>query len=171
MSGQDWFPTLIAAAGNPNITQELLAGKQLGGKTYKVHLDGYDQLPMLTGTGQSARREIFYFDEADLGAVRIDDFKYTFIDQPEGWFGPKVKVNWPVLVNLRLDPFERSCNGQSPPYIYDFFAHEFWRFTYVQEEVAKLAATAIDFPPMQAPASFNLDEVKKKIEARSKLTA
>jgi arylsulfatase len=172
MSGQDWFLTLVAAAGNPNIKQELLAGKQLGSKTYKVHLDGYDQLPMLTGKGESARHEIFYFDEADLGAVRIDDYKYVFLDQPDGvdsgWLGPKVKLNVPKLFNLRLDPFERSSMRHSPVGMYHFFIHEFWRFVYVQKEVAKLAMTAIDYPPMQSPASFNLDEVKKKVEAAIK---
>jgi len=164
MSGLDWFPTLVAAAGNPNIAQELLAGKQLGGKTYKVHLDGYNQLPMLTGTGKSARREIFYFDEAELGAVRIDDYKYVFIDQPGGWFGPKVKLNAPQMYNLRLDPFERSDYTKSPS-IMAFWAREIWRFVYVQQEVAKLAKTALEFPPMQKAASFNLDAIKERIEA------
>ena len=77
MSSQDWFPTLLAAAGNPNIKQELLKGKRLGDKTFQVHLDGYDQTAMLTGKGESARHEIFYFSEAELGAVRIDDYKYS----------------------------------------------------------------------------------------------
>ncbi|MGZ3497192.1 MAG: arylsulfatase [Vulcanimicrobiaceae bacterium] len=164
MSAQDWFPTLVAAAGNPNIVQELAGGKQLGGTTYKVHLDGYNQLPMLTGKGPSARHEFFYFDEANLGAVRIDDYKYVFIDQPQGWFGPKVKLNFPSLYNLRLDPFERSGPQNSPPSMMDFFAHEFWRFVYVQQEVAKLAKTAMDYPPMQKPASFNLEAVKAQID-------
>jgi len=165
MASLDWFPTLLAAAGNPNIAKELLAGKQLGGTTYNVHLDGYNQLPLLTGKGPSARNEFFYFDEANLGAIRFGDYKATFIDQPAGWFGPKVRVNFPILVNLRLDPFERSCGGASPPYMMDFFAHEFWRFVYVQQLVGKLAATAVKYPPMQEPASFNLDAVKAKIEA------
>ncbi|HEV7180486.1 MAG TPA: arylsulfatase, partial [Candidatus Baltobacteraceae bacterium] len=164
MSSQDWFPTLVAAAGDPNITQELLDGKQLDAKTYKVHLDGYNQLPMLTGKGPSARHEFFYFDEASLGAVRIDDYKYVFISQPEGWFGPKEKANFPMIFNLRLDPFERSDARNSPPSLMNFFAHEFWRFVYVQQEVGKLAKTAIDFPPMQKPASFNLEAVKAAIE-------
>ena len=76
MSGLDFFPTLVAAAGDPNIKDELLKGKQLGDTTYKVHLDGYDQLDVLTGKGPSNRHEIFYFAEGTLGAVRIDDWKY-----------------------------------------------------------------------------------------------
>ncbi len=108
MSGLDWFPTLVAAAGNPNIADELKKGKQLGDRTYKVYLDGYNQMDLLTGTGKSKRNEIFYFAETTLGAVRIGDYKYRFIDQPGGWLGGTVKVDWPILVNLRLDPFERT---------------------------------------------------------------
>src|SRR5207344_1613925 len=81
-SGLDWFPTFVAAAGDPNIADELKAGKDLGGTTYKVHLDGYNQLDMLTGNGPSKRHEIFYFAEGTLGAVRLNDYKYRFIDQP-----------------------------------------------------------------------------------------
>ena len=80
VSGLDWFPTFVAAAGNPNIKEELLRGKELGGRTYKVHLDGYNQLPLVSGAGPSARREIFYFAESTLGAVRIGDYKYRFIE-------------------------------------------------------------------------------------------
>ena len=82
-SGMDWFPTFVTAAGN-NITNELLKGKPIDGTTYKVHLDGYDQTPLITGKGPSNRHEIFYFTEGTLAAVRVDDFKYRFIDQPGG---------------------------------------------------------------------------------------
>jgi arylsulfatase len=168
MSGLDWFPTLVAAAGNPNVTQELLAGRDLGGQTYKVHLDGYNQLPMLTGQGPSARHEIFYFTEGTLSAVRIDDFKYRFTDQPDGWLGGTIKVDWPIIVNLRLDPFERmglpkGANGSLA--FYNWFLNEFWRFVFVQQEVAKEAETFIQFPPMQRGASFNMEAVKAQIEA------
>ena len=76
--GLDWFPTLLAAAGNPNITDQLLKGVKLGDRTYKNHLDGYNQMDLLTGKGPSKRREVFYFGGANLGAVRIDNFKFTF---------------------------------------------------------------------------------------------
>ena len=170
MSGMDWFPTFVAAAGNPNITQELLKGKQLGDTTYKVHLDGYDQTPMITGKGPSNRHEIFYFGESALGAVRIDDYKYRFIDQPGGWMGAKVPVDVPILTNLRLDPFERmgwpeNQAAQGSQQYFDWFKFQFWRFVFVQQQVAKLAETAIEFPPMQKGASFNLDSVKAKIAA------
>ena len=112
ISGLDWFPTFVAAAGNPNIKEELLKGKKIGDRTYKNHLDSYNQLDMITGKGPSARHEIFYFGESTLGAVRIDDFKYRFIDQPNGWLGGKVQVDVPTLTNLRLDPFERTGHGR-----------------------------------------------------------
>ena len=108
ISGLDWFPTFLAAAGNPNIADELLKGKQIGDRTYKDHLDGYNQMDMITGKGPSNRHEIFYFGESTLGAVRIDDYKYRFIDQPGGWLGDKTQVDVPYLTNLRLDPFERT---------------------------------------------------------------
>jgi arylsulfatase A-like enzyme len=171
MSGLDWFPTLVAAAGNPNIVEELKKGKQLGDATYKVHLDGYDQMNLITGKGPSARHEILYFTESTLSAVRIDDYKYRFTDQPGGWLGGTVKVDWPILTNLRLDPFERTGlpNGDKGSLaFYNWFAYEFWRFVNVQQEVAKLAQTAIDFPPMQKGASFNLEAVKAQIEAAIK---
>ena len=117
VSGLDWFPTLVSAAGNPNIVEELKKGKQIGDRTYKVHLDGYDQTDLFTGKGKSKRSEIFYFAETTLGAVRINDFKYRFIDQPQGWLGATVKVDWPILVNLRLDPFERTGISGSLAYL------------------------------------------------------
>ena len=173
VSGLDWFPTFVAAAGNPNIGQELKRGKQLGGTTYKVHLDGYDQTDLITGRGPSKRHEIFYFTESTLSAARIDDFKYRFTDQPGGWLGATVKVDWPILTNLRLDPFERTgmFNGKDNGSLayYNWFVFEFWRFTLVQQEIAKAAKSFIEFPPMQKGASFNLealkDELTKKIEA------
>jgi len=169
MSGLDWFPTFVAAAGNPNIAAELKQGKQLGDRSYKVYLDGYNQMDMLTGAGKSKRNEIFYFAETTLGAVRINDYKYRFIDQPNGWLGGTVKVDWPILVNLRLDPFERTGISGSLAY-YNWFVYEFWRFVFVKQEVGKYAQTFIEFSPMQKGASFNLErlkeELEKKMEAR-----
>jgi arylsulfatase A-like enzyme len=168
ISGLDWFPTFVAAAGNPNIAAELKQGKKIGDTTYKVYLDGYDQTDMITGKGPSNRHELWYFGESELGAVRIDDFKYRFIDQPAGWLGEKTKPDVPYLINLRLDPFERtgwpdSGTKYGAQEYFDWFKYEFWRFVFVQQQVEKLAMTAIEFPPMQKGASFNLDAVKAKI--------
>jgi len=164
MSGLDWFPTLVAAAGyKGDVAADLKKGKTLNGRQYKVHLDGYNQMDMLTNGAKSTRNELWYFTESTLAAARIGDYKYVFIDQPDGWFGPKVHLDWPGIYNLRLDPFEKMNLGQSL-FAADWWAFEFWRFVFVQQEVAKLAQTALEFPPMQPGASFNLSAVKAKIE-------
>ena len=167
ISGLDWFPTLLAAAGNANITNELLKGKQVGDQTYKVHLDGYDQTALITGKGPSTREEIFYFTESTLSAVRINDYKYRFTDQPNGWLGATVKVDWPILTNLRLDPFERmgmpsGANGSLA--FYNWFWYEIWRFQFVLRRVEQLAQTAIEYPPMQIGANMKLEEIKAQIQ-------
>jgi arylsulfatase A-like enzyme len=169
MSGLDWFPTLVAAAGDPNIRDELLKGKQLGDRSYKVCLDGYNQMDLITAQGPSKRHEIFYFTEGTLSAVRVNDFKYRFTDQPNGWLGATEKVDWPILTNLRLDPYERlgMSDGHSGSMaFYDWFKTEFWRFVFVQDVVTKAAQTFIEYPPMQKGASFNLEAVKAMIQQK-----
>ena len=135
--------------------------------TYNVHLDGYDQKNMITGKGPSNRHEIWYFAESTLGAARVDDYKYTFKEQPGGWIGDTVTLGAPTVVNLRLDPFERSAwaKGNVGSYEYmEWYKYEFWRFVLVQQKVEELAKTAIDFPPLQRGASFGLSAVKAQIE-------
>ena len=91
------------------------------------------------------------------------DYKYRFIDQPTGWLGGTVKVDWPLLTNIRLDPFERT--GLTGSLMYGtWYAYEFWRYVFVQQEVARAAQTFIDFPPMQKGASFNLESVKEQVQ-------
>jgi arylsulfatase A-like enzyme len=171
-SGLDWFPTLLAAAGNPNITEQLLKGVKLGDRTYKNHLDGYNQMALLEGSGSSARHELFYFGGPALGAVRVGDMKFIFFQQDGGWPGPKVQTDMPILVNLRMDPFERTpmLLGQTSAtgawgYGNEFFGREAWRFVEAQQVVMKLGETAVEFPPMQDPASFSLEAVKEQIKA------
>jgi len=170
-SGLDWYPTFLAAAGNPNITKQLLEGVKLGDRTFKNHLDGYDQTAAITGKGPSARHEIFYLGESTVGAVRIDDYKFRFIDQPHGWLGEKTHPDVPYITNLRLDPFERTgwpSNGtkDGAQQYFDWFKFQFWRFVFVQEVVAKELQTFLEFPPMQRGASFNLDAVKAEMGKR-----
>ena len=128
-------------------------------KTYRVWTEG-------------RLEQIFYFAEGTLGAVRLDDWKFRLIDQPEGWLGGTVKPDMPLLTNLRLDPFERmgfiKGNTGSFQFLGDFYVHEFWRFVFLQQKVGEYAQTFIDFPPMQRGASFNLEAVKAEIEARVK---
>src|SRR5579864_9263598 len=172
MSGLDWLPTFVSLAGNPNITQQLLKGVKIGDRTYKNHLDGYDQTAMLTGKGPSNRHEIFYLGESTIGAVRIDDYKYRFIDQPQGWLGVKNHPDVPVIVNLRLDPFEKMAfpedmtrNG-SLMFFGDWYMYQFWRFVFVQQVMGKEIQTFLEFPPMQRGASFNLDALKAEMGKR-----
>jgi arylsulfatase len=170
-SGLDWLPTFVAAAGNPNITEELLKGKTIGDRTYRNHLDGYNQLDAITGKGPSARHEIFYLGESTVGAVRIDDYKFRFIDQPAGWLGEKTHPDVPYITNLRLDPFERTGwpgNGtkDGAQQYFDWFKYQFWRFVFVQDVVGKELQSFLDYPPMQKGASFNLDAVKAEMSKR-----
>ncbi len=170
-SGLDWLPTFVAAAGNPNVTEELLKGKPIGDRTYKNHLDGYNQMAAITGKGPSARHEIFYLGESTVGAVRIDDYKFRFIDQPQGWLGEKTHPDVPYITNLRLDPFERTgwpSNGtkDGAQQYFDWFKYQFWRFVFVQQVMAKEIQTFLDYPPMQRGASFNLDAIKAEMAKR-----
>jgi arylsulfatase len=170
-SGLDWLPTFVAAAGNPNITEELLKGKTIGDRTYRNHLDGYNQMAAITGKGPSARHEIFYLGESTVGAVRIDDYKFRFIDQPEGWVGSKTHPDVPYITNLRLDPFERTgwptdgTRDGSQQY-FDWFKYQFWRFVFVQQKIGEAIQTFIDYPPMQRGARFNLDAVKAEMQKK-----
>jgi arylsulfatase A-like enzyme len=172
MSGLDWLPTFAAIAGNPNVTQDLLKGVKFGDRTYKNHLDGYDQTAMLTGKGPSNRHEIFYLGESTIGAVRIDDYKYRFIDQPQGWLGVKNHPDVPTIINLRLDPYEKMAfpedmtkNG-SLMFFGDWYMYQFWRFVFVQQMMGKEIQTFLEFPPMQRGASFNLDALKAEMAAK-----
>jgi arylsulfatase len=172
MSGLDWLPTFASMAGNPNITDQLLKGVKLGDRTYKNHLDGYDQTAMLTGKGPSNRHEIFYLGESTVGAVRIDDYKYRFIDQPQGWLGVKNHPDVPTITNLLLDPYERmgfpedmTKNG-SLLFMGDWYMYQFWRFVFVQQVMGKEIQTFLEFPPMQRGASFNLDAIKAEMAAK-----
>jgi arylsulfatase len=175
-SGMDWLPTFVAAAGNPNITEELLKGKSIGDRTYKNHLDGYNQMAAITGKGPSARHEIFYLGESTIGAVRIDDYKYRFIDQPNGWLGEKTHPDVPYITNLRLDPFERTGwpnNGtkDGAQQYFDWFKYQFWRFVFVQQLMAQEIQTFLDYPPMQRGASFNLDALKAEMSRKMEAAA
>jgi len=169
VSGLDWFPTLVAAAGNPNITNELLEGKQLGERSFKVHLDGYDQTDLIEGQGPSKRHEVWHFAQTHLGALRYDNYKYQFITQPQGWIGPIVHPAMPILTNLRQNSFERmnwpnnGFSGGSIAY-WDVFKHEMWRFQIPGKVIAEYLPTLIKYPPMQTGASFDVDDLKEKVQ-------
>lgn len=167
VSLQDWLPTLLAAAGEPEIKQKLLTGHQAGGRSYRVHLDGYNQLPLLTGAGPGARQEMFYFtDDGDLAALRHGNWKVHFMIQENHGFGVWERgftpLRLPMLFNLRSDPYERATES---------FEHNRWRveraFALVpaQAFVGRFLATFRDFPPRQAPGSFSLGDAMARLRA------
>jgi arylsulfatase len=169
ISHMDWLPTLLAAAGEPEIKEKLLKGHQVGAKTFKVHLDGYNQLPYLTGeTDKGPRDEFFYFsDDGDLLAMRYDNWKMVFMEQRvEGtcqiWAEPFVTLRVPGIFNLRTDPFE-FAHTTSNTYWDWMFDHVFLLVP-AQHIVARFLATFKDFPPRQKAASFTVDQVMEKLK-------
>lgn len=162
----DWMPTLMAAAGVPDVKEKLLTGYTAGEKTYKVHLDGYNMLPLLTGqTTENPRKEFFYFnDDAQLTALRYDNWKIVFMEQRmKGtmaiWAEPFVTLRLPKIFNLRTDPYERA-DITSNTY-YDWLIDRSYLLLATQPYVAKFIGTFKDYPPRQSAASFNLDDVIK----------
>jgi len=169
VSGLDWFPTLLAAAGNPNIRDQLLQGTSVGGKTFKVHLDGYNQLPYLTGQQpRSARNEFYYFnDDGNLVAYRYNDWKIVFCEQrkPGGfevWANPFTCLRAPKVFNLRMDPMERA-DIVSDQY-YDWLAKNAYLIQYGVWRVAPFLGTFKEYPPSQRSASFSIDQMIDKLE-------
>src|SRR5216684_4870355 len=170
ISGLDWLPTLMAAAGDPDIKDKLLKGHQAGSKTFKVHLDGYNQLPYLTGQQErSARKEFFYFDDdGDVVALRYENWKVVFEEQrAQGtmriWAEPFTKLRVPKLFDLRSDPYERA-DITSNTY-YDWFMGDGAApFLASQSLVGPFLATFKDYPPSQRPSSFSIDQIVEKMQ-------
>jgi arylsulfatase A-like enzyme len=168
VSHQDWLPTLLAAAGEPDIKAKLLKGHKIGNKTFKVHIDGYDMLPYLTGKVKESPREfLFYFsDDGDIIAIRMGDWKVVLMEQRAKqlmcWIEPFVPLRAPKLFHLRRDPFERA-DENSNTYLDWLLSH-----TYVVYAMQGLVAGQIEsfkkFPPRQKPASFNLDRVLESLK-------
>ena len=168
ISGLDWLPTLMAAAGDPDIKTKLLNGYQIGGKTYKIHLDGYNQLPYLTGQqANGARKEFVYFnDDGDLVALRYENWKIVFEEQRATgtlriWAEPFTKLRVPKMFDLRSDPYERA-DITSNTY-YDWFMANAAPFLAAQSVVGPFLATFKDYPPSQRPSSFSIDQMVEKM--------
>jgi arylsulfatase A-like enzyme len=169
MSHLDWAPTLLAAAGVPDVTERLLKGYQVGNTTFKVHLDGYNFLPYLTGQEKKGpREEFFYFtDEAELTALRFDNWKLIFAEQRAPgtlrvWAEPFTPLRVPLIFNLRTDPYERAQITSNT--YYDWLIDHAFLLVPAQAYVAKFLTTFKEFPPSQTPASFTLDQVMKKLQ-------
>ena len=161
----DWLPTFLSAAGHPDIKEELkTTGFEAIGREYRVHLDGYNILPLLTGeSDESPRKEIFYFsDDGDLTALRYDDWKLIFMEQKayatlRAWIEPFTPLRVPLIFNLRRDPYERSYRTSNT--YYDWLIDRAYLLVPAQAYVANFLQTFQEFPPRQKAASFSLDQV------------
>ena len=160
------LPTLLAAAGDPNVKEDLLKGKKVGDMTYKVHLDGYNLLPALKGEAEWPRHEFLYWtDDGNVAALRYNNWKATFLKQDaEGidvWRQPYTALRAPMLTNLRMDPFERA-EHESIGYNQWWVDHMFM-FAPAGAYIGQWLQSFRDFPPRQKPGSFNLDRVMESI--------
>ena len=168
MAHEDWVPTLLAAAGDPNVTQKLLKGMKVGSKTYKSHIDGHNFLPYLTGKEKKGPRNDFFYisDDAELMALRLGDWKVVFMEQRahqfDVWRDPMVALRAPKIFHLRRDPFERADIDSN---VYNEWWEEHAPYIYLaQARMAKAVATLAEFPPRQKPASFNMDKILENLE-------
>jgi arylsulfatase A-like enzyme len=168
MSGMDWFPTYLAAAGNPNIKADLLKGITVNGRSYKVHLDGYNMIPHLTGKEKKgARKELFYFsDDGELMSLRYNDWKVTFMHQPsqgtlDTWSKPMVTTRIPWLYNLRRDPYEFATTTSNT--YWDWYLDHVFLLLPAAEYVGQFIATFKEYPPRMKAASFNLGDTMKAL--------
>ncbi len=172
MHHMDWLPTFLAAAGEADVKEKLLKGHKAIDRKYKVHLDGYNFLPYLTGKVETGPRdEVFYFsDDGDLTALRYRDWKVIFMEQRaeatfQAWREPFVTLRIPLLENLRRDPYER---GMITSNTYDdWFLDRVYLLLPAQSYVGDFLKTFKDYPPRQKAASFNLEQVMKTLETGS----
>jgi arylsulfatase A-like enzyme len=168
---QDWLPTLLAAAGEPEVREKLLKGHAAGDKTFKVHIDGLNVLPYLTGEQEKGPRESFFYvnDDGQLVAVRHNDWKLVFMEQRAKqlacWAEPFVPLRIPKMFHLRRDPFERADENSNT--YYDWMIDHAYLLYGAQALVAQQIQSFKEFPPRQKPASFNLDRVLETLQDAS----
>ena len=165
----DWLPTILAMAGDTQVTDKLLRGYQAGAMTYRVHLDGYNLVPYLTAQAEKSPRESFIYvnDDQQLTALRYDNWKIVFMEQRQPgtlrvWSEPFVTLRVPKIFNVRTDPYERA-DITSNTY-YDWFLDHAYILVPAQAYVGQFLATFREYPQRQKAASFNLDEVMKKLQ-------
>ena len=168
VSLQDWFETFLAAAGEPDIKEKLHEGYQAGGKTFKVHLDGFNMLPYLMGDVKESPRPFFFYfsDDGELMAIRFQDWKAVLLEQRatrmDTWAEPFVALRIPHIFNLRRDPFERAYESSNT--YWDWLLSHAFLIYGMQALVARQIDEFIKYPPRQKPASFNLDAVMRQLE-------
>ena len=172
ISHMDWLPTLLAAAGVPDVTEKLLAGYKVGATTYKVHLDGYNFLPYLTGQAPKSPRESFFYfsDDGDLTGLRYDNWKIAFLTQDAPgtflvWQQPFTRLRVPFIFNLRTDPYERAPVTSNT--YYDWLLDHAFLLVPAQQYVGQFLATFKDYPPRQKAASFTIDQALEKLQQPS----
>jgi arylsulfatase A-like enzyme len=168
----DWMPTFMAAVGEPNVKEKLLKGYKADGKTFKVHLDGYNQLPLLKGEGPGARKEIHYLsDDGDYAAFRYDKWKISFLTQEQNgqdvWDAPYVAHRFPRIADLRADPFERASARNASMYWQDWQFRRAYLLVPAQGFVGAFLASFKEFPPRGKPASFSVGDALKQLEPAS----
>jgi arylsulfatase len=169
VSGLDWMPTLLAAAGDPDVKEKLLKGTDAARKQFKVHLDGYNQLPYLTGQQEkSSRNRFFYFnDDGDLVALRYENWKWVFLEQRalgtmQVWAEPFTPLRVPKLFDLHADPYERA-DITSNSY-YDWLFHQEGLLIAAAAAVGPFLETFKEFPPSQRAATFTIDQAMEKLK-------
>ena len=165
------LPTLLAAAGGPQVKDELLTGKAVGGSTYKVHLDGYDFGPALRGETPWPRQEFIYWtDDGSVAALRYQNWKVTFLKQNalglRVWQAPFEELRAPLLTNLRMDPFERAEEENAMGY-QRWYMDRMFLIAPAGAYVGQWLQSFREFPPRQKPGSFNLDRVMEAVTAGS----
>jgi arylsulfatase len=170
VSHNDWFTTLLAAAGEPDIAGKLKAGYEMNGTTYKVHLDGFNQLPYLTGEDDKSPRAYFFYvsDDGDLTALRMYNWKIVFMEQRargtlQVWAEPFTELRVPKIFNLRTDPFERA-DVTSNTY-YDWLIDRAYLLVPAQAFAMQMAQSLVEFPPRQESASFTVGAMLEKLQA------
>ncbi|NRD47961.1 arylsulfatase [Corallococcus exiguus] len=166
-SSEDWLPTLVSAAGEPDVVQKLLDGHDAGDKHFKVHMDGYDQTALLSGQSQESKREEFFYfgDDGELVAVRYRRFKLVFEEQNakgiEVWSQPFTSRRVPLIFDLRADPLERSEDSVG---YFSWMIDRAFVFVPAQAVVGRFLATFREFPSRQHPSSFSIDQVMATME-------
>jgi arylsulfatase len=165
---QEWLPTLLAAAGEPDIVNKLREGHKAGDKTFKVHIDGYNTLPYLLGEVDESPRNWFYYmnDDGQVTAIRFGDWKMVFMEQRAKtmmlWAEPFVPLRLPKIFNLRRDPFERADENSNT--YWDWLIDHAPALYAAQGLTASQIQSFVEFPPRQKPASFNLETVLEKMK-------
>ena len=165
MAMEDWVPTIMANLGQPNLKDNLLDGHEIGGNDYRVHLDGYDQTPVLAGEGPSNRMEFFFFTETTFHGVRYGEWKFLFTEQDKWFNGVQNKMVTPLITRLDLDPFERMHEARG---FDEWQENRSWALAPAVGVVQKFFASFEEYPPRQSSVDFDMSQVIKEMSEGNK---